>query len=511
MMAVMGTRVGTRSAVPATVLGVVGALLIVAGSTSVGWIGPGSTVREWPIIDWPRGTDDRQNWASFVVVLGGLLLIGAWLRVGALARAAGRAGVRTVVTAAIAWAVPLIASVPLYSRDLFAYVGQGRLLLNDINPYVSGIAAEGGWYAIGVDPRWANTRTPYGPVFLYIEKLVVGASGESPVVAVAIFRLLAVAAVVAMAWYAYRIALVRGIDPVLVLWIVAASPVTLFNFVVGGHNDALMLALLVAAVYYALQRHPVLAVVLVTLAIGVKPIAIIALPVIGIIWAGPERTLKTTIRYWAISAGVAVALLGVIGVAIDVGFGWVGALATPGSVAHWYAPVNWIASFSGWVVRLVGLDGDLVKSVVKAVFLAIMAVIVAWTMLTMRRLDPLLRLAIAFAAAVVLSPFIHPWYAAWVIVLFAIAGVRRGPQTWGLVAASVFFAWVSVAETMDAPRDYEGGGWAIAVRTVMCFVGLVALAAYTCRVEGIDVRTLPALAQRWWARRPFSRLRAGRR
>jgi hypothetical protein len=180
-------------------------------------------------------------------------------------------------------------------------------------------------------------------------------------------------------------------------------------------------------------------------------------------------------------------------------------------VAHWYAPVNWIASFSGWVVRLVGLDGDLVKSVVKAVFLAVMAVIVAWTMLTMRRLDPLLRLAIAFAAAVLLSPFIHPWYAAWVIVLFAIAGVRRGPQTWGLIAASVFFAWVSVAETMDAPRAYEGGGWAIAVRTVMCFAGLLALAAYTCRQEGIDVRTLPALARRWWARRPLSRLRVGRR
>ncbi len=505
MMTVMVTRGRTRSAVPATVLGVVGTLLIVAGSTSVGWIGPGSTVREWPIIDWPRATDLRQNTASFVVVLGGLLLIGAWLGLRAATRDGGPVAVRSVTAAAIAWAVPLVAAVPLYSRDLFAYVGQGRLLLSDINPYVDGIAAEGGWYAIGVDPRWANTRTPYGPVFLYIEKLVVGASGESPVVAVAIFRLLAVAAVVAMAWYAYRIAVLRGMDRAFVLWIVAASPVTMFNFVVGGHNDALMLALLVAAMYYALQRHPVLAVVLVTLAIGVKPIAIIALPIIGIIWAGPDRTVKTTVRCWVLSAALGVGLLGVIGLAIDVGFGWVGALATPGSVAHWYAPVNWLASLSGWLVRLVGLDGDLVKSVVKAVALAVMAVIVVWTMVTMKKLDPLLRLAIAFAAAVLLSPFIHPWYAAWVIVLFAIAGVRRGPQTWVLVAASVFFAWVSVAETMDAPRGYEGGGWAIAVRAVLTTVGLLLLALYTCRVEGIDVRTLPTRARSLWARRPRRR------
>jgi alpha-1,6-mannosyltransferase len=507
-MASMGMRLRTMSATPAIVLGVVGALLVVAASTSVGWIGPGSTVREWPLIDWPRATDLRQNIASFVAVVGGLLLIFAWLRVGVAARGTGAAGVRTAVTAAIAWAVPLVASVPMYSRDLFAYVGQGRLLLNDVNPYVSGIAAEGGWYAIGVDPRWANTRTPYGPVFIYLEQLVVGASGESPVVAVAIFRLLAVAGVVAMAWYAYRIAELRGLDRGFVLWIVAASPVTMYNFVVGGHNDALMLALLVAAAYYALRRHPVLAVVLVTLAIGVKPIAIIALPVIGILWAGPERTLASTIRYWALSTAIAVGLLGLIGSALDVGFGWVGALATPGSVAHWYAPVNWLALSSGWVVDQVGLDGDLVMSVVKAVALAVMAVIVAWLMLTMTKIDPLLRLALAFAAAVVLSPFIHPWYAAWVIVLFAIAGVRRGLQTWALIAASVFFAWVSVAETMDAPRDYEGGGWAIAVRAVMTAVGLLALAVYVCRSEGIELRTLPRRARSLWARRPRRRAAA---
>ncbi len=505
MMAAMVTRVGTRSGTPAIAVGVIATLMIVAGSTSVGWIGPGSTVREWPIIDWPRATDDRQNWASFVVVLGGLLLIAAWLRVGAVARAAGTAGVRTVTTAAVAWAVPLVASVPLYSRDLFAYVGQGRLLLNHINPYLQGIAAESGWYAIGVDPRWANTRTPYGPVFLFVEKMVVGSAGQSPVVAVAIFRLLAVLAVAAMSFYAYRIAVVRGMDRVTVLWIVAASPVTMFNFVVGGHNDALMLALMVAAVYYALVRHPVLAVVLMTLAIGVKPIAIIGLPVIGILWAGPARTLRSTVRYWVISAGIAVAVLGVIGLAIDVGFGWVGALATPGSVSHWYAPVNWLSSLSGWLVRLVGLDGDLVKSVVKATALAVMAAIVAWVMVSMKRIDPLLRLAIAFAAAVLLSPFIHPWYAAWVIVLFAIAGVRQGVQTYALAAASVFFAWVSVSDTLDTPRAFEGGGWAIAVRTVLSIGGLVALAWYFCRQYGIDVRSLPGRVVELWTRRPRRR------
>ena len=35
------------------------------------------------------------------------------------------------------------------------------------------------------------------------------------------------------------------------LWLLSASPIVLFNFVVAGHNDALMLAFIVAGMYYA--------------------------------------------------------------------------------------------------------------------------------------------------------------------------------------------------------------------------------------------------------------------
>lgn len=488
---------------PITV-GVLGCLLIVLGSTGAGWIGPGSTVRGWPLIEWPRSTQLLQNLCTFAVIIGGLVLVAAWIRVGTVIRGEPRPAraVRSVVVAAVAWTVPLSLVVPLYSRDLFAYVGQGRLVLNGINPYVEGIAAERGWYAIGVDPMWANTKTPYGPLFIWIEKLVVGAAGDSPVIAVAMFRILAILAVGSMAWFAYKIALLRGADPAQVLWIVAASPVTLFNFVVAGHNDALMLAMIVAAVYFGLTRHPIVAVVLVTGAIGVKPIAVLALPVIGILWAGRERSMKVIAGYWVACAALAAGLLGALGFALNVGFGWVAALATPGSVAHWYAPVNWISSFSGWIVGLLGLDGEAVKTAVKLLALAVMTVVVAWVMLTRRRIDPLMRLAIAFAAAVVLSPFIHPWYAAWVIVLFALVDLRPGRPRHLLGAASVFFAWVSIAESMDTSRAVGGAAWPGVLRTALTVGGLFALALYYRRQNDLDVRSMVATVRRALNRSP---------
>ncbi len=473
-------------------VGIVGAVLITVGSTGAGWIGPGSTVRDWPILDWPRSQPALQHLSAFIVVVGGLILIAAWIRLGRVIGTdpSPRSALRSVLWAAAAWAAPLILSVPLYSRDLFAYVGQGRLVLNGINPYIEGIAAELGWYAIGVDPLWANTKTPYGPVFIGVEKLVVGAADDSPVIAVALFRLIAVLAVVGMAYYAYRVAVLRGINPARMLWIIAASPVTLFNFVVAGHNDALMLAMIVAAVYYALTRHPVVAVALVAGAIGVKPIALLALPVIGIIWAGPQRTMRVVVSYWAACSALAIGILAALGFALNVGFGWVAALATPGSVAHWYAPVNWIASLSGWFFRLIGTDGDFVKSLVKTAALGVMVLLVAWIMLTRREIDPLLRLALAFAAAVSLSAFIHPWYAAWVIILFALYGLPADWRQHLLATGSVFFAWVSVSETMNTPRSVGSNVLPNAIRTALVFCGLFGLAVYYCRQHGITTAML---------------------
>jgi alpha-1,6-mannosyltransferase len=480
------------------ILGLVASLFIALGSLGVGWLGPGTNVLSWPIINTLRSNDVAGWVLSIVVILASILLIIAWLKLGVQMRSKPAEAMRRVLVASVVWAIPLICSVPLYTRDMFAYVAQGRLMLAGFNPYNDGISALPGWFNIGVDPMWANAKTPYGPLFLWMEQIIVGAVGTSPITAIALFRMIAVLSVVAMAYYAYRIARLRHLDPAKILWLVAASPLIMFNFVVGGHNDALMMACLVAGVYYALRKHPIVATLLVAAAIGVKPIALLALPVIGIIWAGQNRTLRSTIKFWLATFGISGVVLAVLGYVTNVGFGWIFTLATPGTVSHWYAPVTAISGTIGGAFNAVGLDGAMASEVVRLGALGLMVVFVAWIMLTMRNIDPLMRLALAFAAAVLSSTVIHPWYAAWVIVLFAIAGIKPGLQTHLVVAASIFFASVSIAETMDISDAVQGDVTSQIIRNATISGGAVALIIAYCIHEDLSLGLLWRRIRETW-------------
>ncbi|MEF2979033.1 polyprenol phosphomannose-dependent alpha 1,6 mannosyltransferase MptB [Subtercola sp. YIM 133946] len=487
------------------VLGLVATLFIALGSLGVGWIGPGSNVLSWPVISTLRSNDVAGYVLSIVVIAASILLIIAWLKLGVQMRNAPDEALRRVITASIAWAVPLICTVPLYTRDMFAYVGQGRLMLAGFNPYYDGISALPGWFNIGADPMWANAKTPYGPLWLWIEQMIMGAVNTSPVTAIALFRMIAVASAVVIALYAYRIARLRGLDPTKILWLVAASPLIMFNFVVGGHNDALMLAFIVAGMYYALTKHPIVATLLVAAAIGVKPIALLALPVIGIIWAGQSRTLRSTLKYWIATFALSGAVLAAMGWVTNVGFGWIFTLATPGTVQHWYAPVSIISGAFGGTFDALGLDSTTPVSIVKMAALALMVVFVAWIMFTMRKIDPLTRLALAFAAAVLSSTVIHPWYAAWVVVLFALVGLKEGIQTHLAVAVTIFFASASIAETMDIPDAVQGDVVSQIIRNVIISAGAVALIAAYCLHEDLSLTVFVRRLRDAWQQRTATR------
>src|SRR4051812_13423217 len=235
-----------------TLAGLLGGVLICVGSLSTGWIGPNSNVLHVSIIENARSSETVRTWWSVVVIIGGTVLVLAWIRLGTLLRHSDDlpSRQRTVLSAAVAWAVPLLVTVPLYSRDMFAYVAQGRLMLAGYNPYQEGVSVITDWYGIGADPQWSQTKTPYGPLFLGIEQAAAWLAGDSPAYAIVMFRLLATLGAAATAWFAFRIIRDRGGDTVQALWLLSASPIMLFNFVVAGHNDALMLAFIVAGMFY---------------------------------------------------------------------------------------------------------------------------------------------------------------------------------------------------------------------------------------------------------------------
>ncbi|QJU55384.1 polyprenol phosphomannose-dependent alpha 1,6 mannosyltransferase MptB [Herbiconiux sp. KACC 21604] len=471
-------------------LGVVGSLLIAAGSFGVGWTAPASGVDAVPVIALIRQSRTAVVCSAVAVALGAVLLVAAWLSLGLALRPGngratpasvarrGESTLRHVVVSATAWGLPLMVALPLFSRDLFSYLAQGRLIAAGFNPYATGVAVLPDWAELGADGRWATAPTPYGPVYLGLEGLVTQATAGMPVeTGLLAYRLISAGGLVLVGWAAYRLAVVRGLDPGKVLWLVVANPLALTTIVLAGHNDAVMIGLVLTAVLQAVERRPALALALLALAVGVKPIAAVAIPVIGLIWAGQGASWWKVIGRWAASAALVLGAVVLLGVAMGVGAGWIGALATPLGGGSWYAPARLLSQAAGLLAAGFGGDPRAAGSAIGVVVLAIGALAVALLFVAGRRRDPVELLAGAFALLLLVSPAIHPWYGFWLICLIAVAGVRRAWMLRLIVVASAFLLLIGMWEPTDLIPRLTGDPAIFVPVTAIAVGGLLVVVA----------------------------------
>ena len=155
----------------------------------------------------------------------------------------------------------------------------------------------------------------------------------NPLLGAYVFRVIAVAGVLLMAWGVARLAQLHGISRSKALWLVALNPLVLMHFIVGVHNDALMVGLITVAFVLALERKPAAAAVLIGMAGAVKPIGLLVLPFIGIIWAGQRAGFWSRVVKWVWCALIVIAVFAGLSLITRTGLGWLDALATPGKVA----------------------------------------------------------------------------------------------------------------------------------------------------------------------------------
>src|SRR5699024_9147291 len=134
-------------------------------------------------------------------------------------------------------------------------------------------------------PLWQTTPAPYGPLFLLIAKNIVGVTGNNMIAGVLVTRIVLLIGLAGMLWALPRLVRHLGGSLPVTLWLAIASPMTVLHLVGGPHNDLLMLAFLTIGVLAALERKHVLAVVLVTIGMLIKPTAALALPFLVWVWA----------------------------------------------------------------------------------------------------------------------------------------------------------------------------------------------------------------------------------
>ncbi len=428
------------------VQGFIGALLVLLGSYGIGWLASVSPLNRDHLLIAVRTEQWGVITSTVVLTVGCWIMFRAWLRLGQELAGWAEGSLRTVKQACWAWGAPLLLCLPIFSRDVFAYIGQGRLVAAGQDPYVDGISTLSNWFQLGADVTWAESETPYGPLFLTIERLVNMVAGTSPDASVLLYRLVAFAGVVLCMIYVPKLADLHQVPGSKALWVTVSNPLFLISFIASAHNDALMVGLAVAGTYYAATRRGVLGVILVTASIGIKPITMVILPFIGLLWAGPGSSWRRRFLYWAYTLTLCLGIMALIGWVNGYGFGWLKVMLGTGTGTVFFAPVGMFTTFFSGILDTLGLESDWVLGVVKVIARLASVAVVLFLMFRGSHSHLVQRLALAFAALVVLSPIIQPWYLLWLLPFFAATGIRDDWQLIWVYFTVAFFVAFGAAD-----------------------------------------------------------------
>ena len=407
-------------------LGFAGATALALGGVAAGALPRDDPFTGVPGVRWLRASEPL---ALAVGYAGLALLVVAWLFLGRRVGTPHGPGRRSLLATLAVWSAPLCLAPPMFSRDVYSYGAQGWMVHVGASPYFWGPGAiPENPFLVDVPYLWSHTPAPYGPLFLQLARWVVDLGGERTVPTVLGMRVLALAGVLLMVRYVPRLARHCGVRTDRALWLGVLNPLVLFHFVSGAHNDALLVGLMVAGLVLIMDRHPVPGIALIALALLVKAPAGLALLFAVPYLAQQFRGRYALVRAAALVGAVAGAVVAAVSWATGLGYGWIGALNTPGTVRNWLSVSTLLGEAFGVLAHVFGvgsgLDDTMTTSikVFRGVFGLAAVVVVLLLLARSDRRGFIGSLGLAFVAAVALSPVVQPWYLLWGFTLIA-AGV----------------------------------------------------------------------------------------
>src|SRR5262249_3264403 len=170
------------------------------------------------------------------------------------------------------------------------------------------------------------------PVQMGVAAGAVEATAHSWQATIWLLRLISLAAVLLSVWAIADIARRHGVSPPVAVAIGIANPIAVLHLVGGGHNDAILMALLCAGFAFAQRGRFWLGGVFIALATAVKLPAAPGLVSCG--WchpgvgAAPKGRLKVIGKAFAVTAGIIVAACAVVGIGLS---GWILAMRNTGT------------------------------------------------------------------------------------------------------------------------------------------------------------------------------------
>jgi alpha-1,6-mannosyltransferase len=303
---------------------------------------------------------------------------------------------------AVAWIVAVAVAVQLspfsgpllLSSDAWTYWAYARL----DNPYEDvPVDAPGDVSARWVGERWRDTTSVYGPAFTLASEPT--AALDSADAAAWTFRALAALAMLVCVALAAR---VGAFATAFVGW----NPLLALHAAGGGHNDAWVGALVLTALALGASGRRELAGLAWAVGTFVKWVPLVLLPL---------RALEARARRRAVGhLGFALGTLAIIAAATALyGAAWIeafGPLARNAADTTSYSLANRLTQLS--------LPEPAALGIAATVF------VVAYVWLARQALGGRARLALAACLLVACSPYVAPWYLAWVVPLAAVEDDR---------------------------------------------------------------------------------------
>ena len=343
--------------------------------------------------------------AAFVAYVGGLLLV---------RRGAVRLALVGVLAAAIQLA-PLGAPL-LISSDAWTYWDYGRIaIVHDANPYTQpprDFPDDPAYPHIG--GAWHGATSVYGPLFTLGSEPVSATAGSSADAAAWLFKSLAALAMLGTVALAALLSRRRAYAATLVGW----NPLLALHFAGGGHNDAWMALLVMAALALGARGRRQWAGVAWAAAIFVKWIAVVFLPLRAL----EARATRRRVGH----LGFALAAV-VITAAASAQFGW-----------HWLEAFGPLARNANKETQFalphrlkeLGIPHEVALGLLVAAFA------VAYVWLLRQAWRGRARLGLAAGLLLCASPYLVPWYAVWAIPVAATED--DPPAQWLAVAISAY-------------------------------------------------------------------------
>jgi hypothetical protein len=260
-----------------------------------------------------------------------------------------------------------------------------------------------------------------------IERTISSLAHPNGYLAGILFRLASLVGVALMAIYIPKLAKAYGVEGSTALWLGVLNPLVLMHFVSGAHNDAIMVGLIVLALYLGTCKQCLWGAALIGLAATVKPIGLLALPFVGLQFAGIGAHWWAKIKAWLLTGLAAAIAIICVYLVVGSGYGVVSAaFGTPGSVLTWLSPTTAIGQIIGGVTTYLGFTVDAygVINAIHTLGTILSLAVIIWLIVTSDRRTPLRGVALAFGALVILGPVIHPWYVLWALPLFAASGLN---------------------------------------------------------------------------------------